>query len=77
MISMMKRFIPRRYLPTAHKLHGQLRVFPYYLGLRLPRFRRVGEEKSGTLYEGGYDGQTPTKVYEGIQARGSTTCRNE
>ena len=35
MISMMKRFIPRRYLPTAHKLHGQLGVFPYYLGHRV------------------------------------------
>ena len=34
--------------------------------LRLPRFRRVREEKSGKLYEGGYHGQTPTKLYKRI-----------
>src|SRR5437763_14798805 len=39
--------------------------------LRFPRFRRVGEEKSGKLSEGGDHGKTPTKLYQRIQARGS------
>src|SRR5436305_264727 len=43
----------------------------------LPRFGRVREEKSGKLYRGGYHGQTTTKLYEGIQARGSAACRNQ
>ena len=34
--------------------------------LRLPRFRRVRQEKSGKLYEGGYHGKTPTQLYERI-----------
>src|SRR6266567_8860658 len=45
--------------------------------VRFPRFGRVGEEKSGKLSEGGDHGQTPTKLYQRIQARGSPSCRNE
>jgi hypothetical protein len=45
--------------------------------MRLPRFRRVREEKSGKLYRGGYHGKTTTKLYEGIKTRGSTACRNQ
>src|SRR6266567_6397390 len=42
---------------------------PFYRfggNMRLPRFRRVREEKSGKLYEGGYHGKTPTKLYKRI-----------
>ncbi|SRR6266516_1298280 len=45
--------------------------------MTFPRFRRVREEKSGTLSEGGDHGQTTTKLYQRMQARGSTACRNK
>jgi SAM-dependent methyltransferase len=32
MISMMKGYIPRRYIPRVQKLYGQICAFPYYLG---------------------------------------------
>ena len=36
--------------------------------VEFPRIWRVGEEKSGILSSGGFDGQISTDLHQGIQA---------
>jgi Tol biopolymer transport system component len=59
---------------------GSGKAFLTYNGhsdVTLPRFGRVDEEKCGKLSKGGNHGQTATQLQQRIQARGSTSCRNQ